>query len=122
MEKPKEPFYVIRKVRFCNTIENTANQNFNFTYQNLVSGTFDSLEDLSDFAELGAVVQFDLFGFESYLQPFTFPNDSQRIDMIQHLMDDKKIDKILASSDIHTKHSLVSQELKIVDIFTWANS
>ena len=36
----------------------------NLTYQNRVSGTFDSLEDLSDFAELGAVVQFDLFGFE----------------------------------------------------------
>ena len=87
-----------------------------------MSGTFDSLEDLSDFAELGAVVQFDLFGFESYLQPFTFPNDAQRIDMIQHLMDDKKIDKILASSDIHTKHSLVSQVFKMVDIFTWANS
>ena len=66
------------------------------------------MEDLSDFAQLGAIVQFDLFGFESYLQPFTFPNDSQRIDMIQYLKDEKKIEKILASSDIHTKHSLVS--------------
>ena len=73
------------------------------------TGTFDSMEELCEFSKLGTIIQFDLFGFESYLEPFTFPNDAQRIDMIKHLIKEEDcMDKILASSDIHTKHGLVS--------------
>lgn len=77
-----------------------------------VLGTLLEDEDLLNFAELGCYNQFDLFGIEtSYYQlnlAFDMPSDSQRIEKVMKLLDDGRINKILISHDIHTKHRLVS--------------
>lgn len=78
-----------------------------------ISGTFESLSVLSDFSKLGSYIQFDLFGteasFDTRKPDWTRPNDSQRMNMILHLIQEEKYaDKILVSQDIHTKHRLVS--------------
>ena len=69
-------------------------------------------EDLLEFAKLGSYCQFDLFGTEcSYYQlnvSTDMLSDAQRIDKMQLLKDDGKLQKILMSHDIHTKHRLVS--------------
>lgn len=71
-------------------------------------------EDLLEFAKLGTYCQFDLFGTEcSYYQlhmPIDMPSDAQRIDRLKVLRDDGKLDKLLMSHDIHTKHRLVRKK------------
>ncbi|XP_076638671.1 phosphotriesterase-related protein [Colletes latitarsis] len=55
--------------------------------------------------------QFDLFGVEcSFYQlspSVDMPSDAQRIDRVRLLRDDKKLDRVLLSHDIHTKHRLM---------------
>ncbi|XP_033221328.1 phosphotriesterase-related protein [Belonocnema kinseyi] len=69
-------------------------------------------EDLLEFSKLGCYCQFDLFGTEcSYYQfsPMTdMPSDAQRLDKIKFLCEDGKLDKVLMSHDIHTKHRLIN--------------
>lgn len=76
-----------------------------------LTGTLMKDEDLLEFAKLGTYCQFDLFGTEcSYYQlhaPIDMPSDAQRIDKLKVLRDDGKLEKILMSHDIHTKHRLV---------------
>jgi predicted metal-dependent phosphotriesterase family hydrolase len=83
-------------------------------YTWLLKGTIVKEEDLLNFAELGSYCQFDLFGIEcSYYQLDTkidMPSDAQRIDKMRILKDDGRLDRILMSHDIHTKHRLVFVE------------
>ena len=55
--------------------------------------------------------QFDLFGTECsfyQLNPLVdMLSDAQRIDRVKCLRDDKKLDRVLLSHDIHTKHRLM---------------
>ena len=71
------------------------------------------MDSLSDFSKIGTYIQFDLFGteasFDTRKPNWTRPNDSQRMNMILHLVKEEKYaEKILVSQDIHTKHRLVS--------------
>ncbi|XP_050351754.1 phosphotriesterase-related protein [Nymphalis io] len=72
--------------------------------------TFQAPEKLLEFSELGTYCQFDLFGTEvSYYQlniDIDMPSDSQRLKMIQILLNDGNQEHILMSHDIHTKHRL----------------
>lgn len=68
---------------------------------------------LLEFAdETKCYCQFDLFGTECsfyQLNPLVdMLSDAQRIDRVKCLRDDKKLDRVLLSHDIHTKHRLVS--------------
>jgi len=66
---------------------------------------------LLEFAKLGVYCQFDLFGTEcSHYQLSTeddMPSDAQRLDSIIRLVQEGRIDRILMSHDIHTKHRLI---------------
>ena len=81
-------------------------------------GTIKDPGLLAEFAnEFGCYSQFDLFGTENSYHQFKpsldFPNDSDRISLIQSLIQEKFEDKILVSHDIHTKHRLVNQPIAI---------
>ncbi|XP_032520598.2 phosphotriesterase-related protein [Danaus plexippus] len=66
---------------------------------------------LLEFAELGSYCQFDLFGTEvSFYQlnvATDMPSDAQRINMIRQIVNEGKVDRVLMSHDIHTKHRLL---------------
>ncbi|XP_046659812.1 phosphotriesterase-related protein [Homalodisca vitripennis] len=74
--------------------------------------TLTSDEQFLEFARLGCFCQQDLFGTECsfyQLNPAQdMLSDAQRVDKIIRLIDDGKLDKILVSHDIHTKHRLVN--------------
>ena len=64
---------------------------------------------LYDFADFNTYLQFDLFGIQNYLPPFDFPSDAQRITLMQALLDELKCpERVMISSDIYSKHGLVS--------------
>ena len=69
-------------------------------------------DKLLDFSEIGCYCQLDLFGTEVswyQLNPSTdMPSDAQRVDRLKLLADRGKLERILVSHDIHTKHRLVS--------------
>lgn len=69
-------------------------------------------EQLLDFSTLGCYCQLDLFGTEVswyQLNPMMdMPSDSERVNRLKMLKDHGKLDRILMSHDIHTKHRLVS--------------
>lgn len=69
-------------------------------------------EKLLEFATIGCYCQMDLFGNEVswyQLNPNAdMPSDAQRVDRLKILADDGKLDRILVSHDIHTKHRLVN--------------
>ncbi|XP_015587730.1 phosphotriesterase-related protein isoform X2 [Cephus cinctus] len=75
--------------------------------------TFITEESLLEFSTSGCFCQYDLFGTEcSYYQlnPSTdMLSDAQRIDRVKLLRDEGKLDRILLSHDIHTKHRLVDR-------------
>lgn len=77
----------------------------------LLEGTLIKKEDLLEFSKIGCYCQFDLFGTEcSYYQltPTTdMLSDAQRLDQMKILCEDGKLEKLLMSHDIHTKHRLV---------------
>lgn len=68
-------------------------------------------EKLLDFSDIGCYCQMDLFGTEVswyQLNPnVDMPSDAQRVERLKMLADNGKIDRILVSHDIHTKHRLV---------------
>lgn len=74
--------------------------------------TLLSDEKLLDFSEIGCYCQMDLFGNEVswyQLNPSAdMPSDAQRVDRLKLLADQGKLERILVSHDIHTKHRLVS--------------
>jgi phosphotriesterase-related protein len=67
--------------------------------------------DLLDFAELGTVLEFDLFGVEtSYYQlsdEFDMPSDAIRINRLKHMVDEGLGERLVISHDIHTKQRLM---------------
>lgn len=73
--------------------------------------TLLSTVDLIDFSDLGSFCEFDLFGNEvSFYQlapEFDMPSDAQRVDRIKVLLEAGKLEQILLSHDIHTRHRLV---------------
>lgn len=78
-----------------------------------ILGTLTVVENLLEFADqFDCYCQFDLFGTEcSYYQlnPIVdMLSDAQRIELIKSLQRDGKLDRVLMSHDIHTKHRLVS--------------
>ncbi|CAD6242147.1 GSCOCG00009422001-RA-CDS [Cotesia congregata] len=68
-------------------------------------------DELLEFAKLGCYTQFDLFGTEcSYYQldeKTDMPSDAQRLDRIGWIKQDRGVEQVLMSHDIHTKHRLV---------------
>lgn len=68
-------------------------------------------EKLMEFSTIGCYCQMDLFGTEVswyQLNPAAdMPSDAQRVDRLKLLKDEGRIDQILMSHDIHTKHRLV---------------
>ena len=74
--------------------------------------TLLSDEKLLEFSEIGCYCQMDLFGTEVswyQLHPSAdMPSDAQRVERLKMLVDEGKLDRILVSHDIHTKHRLVS--------------
>ncbi|XP_066584038.1 phosphotriesterase-related protein [Prorops nasuta] len=75
--------------------------------------TLTNEETLLEFAdEFNCYCQFDLFGTECsfyQLNPTTdMPSDAERLDFAKKLRDEKQLDRILLSHDIHTKHRLIS--------------
>ncbi|XP_017877310.2 phosphotriesterase-related protein-like [Ceratina calcarata] len=74
--------------------------------------TLLSLEELLEFADdAKCYCQFDLFGIECsfyQLNPFVdMISDAQRIDRLKHFQNNQKLDRVLLSHDIHTKHRLI---------------
>lgn len=73
--------------------------------------TLLSDEKLLEFSEIGCYCQMDLFGNEvSWYQlnsTVDMPSDAQRVDRLKLLADHGKLERILVSHDIHTKHRLV---------------
>ncbi|XP_054015243.1 phosphotriesterase-related protein [Hylaeus anthracinus] len=75
--------------------------------------TFFNDQQLLEFAdETKCYCQHDLFGTEcSFYQlsaSVDMPSDAQRIDRVKILRDDNKLDRVLLSHDIHTKHRLIA--------------
>ncbi|XP_076753085.1 phosphotriesterase-related protein [Xylocopa sonorina] len=69
-------------------------------------------EMLLEFADdTACYCQFDLFGIEcSYYQlkpSVDMISDAQRIDRVKYFREDQKLDRVLLSHDIHTKHRLI---------------
>ncbi|CRK87335.1 CLUMA_CG001137, isoform A [Clunio marinus] len=69
-------------------------------------------EKLLEFSDIGCYCQLDLFGTEVswyQLNPQTdMPSDAQRVDRLKLLCDHGKLERILVSHDIHTKHRLTA--------------
>lgn len=69
-------------------------------------------DQLLEFSDLGSYCQYDFFGLEvSHFMmndKVDMPSDAQRIEKILHLIDHGKLDRVVISHDIHTKHRLVS--------------
>lgn len=76
-----------------------------------VDRTLFNMEDILEFASLGTFVQMDLFGTEcSYYQlneTTDMISDAERINKIRALIADGKVEQLLMSHDIHTKHRLI---------------
>lgn len=74
--------------------------------------TILGLEELLEFSDdVKCYCQFDLFGTEcSFYQlnpSIDMMSDAQRIERVKYFRDNKKLDRVLLSHDIHTKHKLI---------------
>ena len=78
---------------------------------NIFEGTILIDNELLEFAKLGCINEFDMFGLEcSWYQPnpaLDIPNDGQRVRAVKLLLDEGYGENILIAQDIHTKHRLV---------------
>lgn len=101
----KAPFEIIR-------IYLEAGGDVNKCVMSHLDRTLLNDEELFEFSKFGCYCQMDLFGTEVswyQLNPNAdMPSDSQRVDRLKMLADEGKVDRILMSHDIHTKHRLVS--------------
>jgi len=82
-----------------------------------VVGTIHDDEELLEFASMGTLLEYDLFGLENGLfqtnvgeKHVFMPNDGERIRRIKLLIDNGYLDKLFLAHDIHTKHRLVGQK------------
>lgn len=80
--------------------------------------TLISDEKLLEFSEIGCYCQMDLFGTEVswyQLNPSAdMPSDAQRVERLKMVADHGKLERILVSHDIHTKHRLVSSLVSLL--------
>ena len=101
---PQAPFEIIR-------VYLEAGGNANKCVMSHLDLAFSNIDDLLEFSNLDCFNQMDLFGMEvSWYQhdpQIDIPSDAQRLERLKVLADEGKIDKILMSQDIHTKHRLV---------------
>ncbi len=70
----------------------------------------EKTETLRTLARLGCYLEFDLFGHEVSCYPLAkrdMPNDTMRMDLIEQVRRLNRLDQILISHDICTKHRLV---------------
>ena len=88
-----------------------------------LKGTFFDKESLLDFAEIGCILEYDLFGIETshyqLKESIDMPSDAQRIQVIKSLVDEGLEDRIVIAHDIHTKHRLVCIILIYISIFIY---
>ena len=79
----------------------------------IVSGKFTDDTDLLEFAGLGCINEFDLFGWEcswvQYVPEYDMPSDGQRVHLLKLLIDEGFGENVVISHDIHLKHQLVWQ-------------
>ena len=71
-----------------------------------VDRTIADLDDLLRLADTGCVIEYDLFGIEGTLYPFSevlLPNDGARLKAIRALIDCGHLDRIVMSQDICTR-------------------
>ena len=73
--------------------------------------TVQDIGGLKELGARGAYLEFDLFGMETSMYPFTWssidlPSDAQRLSMIEQLIEAGFLSQILISHDISTKHRL----------------
>ena len=71
--------------------------------------TISDVGVLMDLAQSGCYLEYDLFGYESSFYPlsdFAMPNDAQRMDFIQLLIDEGYTDRVVIAHDICSKHRL----------------
>ena len=71
-----------------------------------VDRTITDIEDLIRLADTGCVIEYDLFGIEGTLYPFSellLPNDGARLRAIRVLVDRGHLDRIVISQDICTR-------------------
>lgn len=75
-----------------------------------IERTIYSRSALKRLAETGAFLNFDLFGHDSSFYPLAphsyMPNDAQRMDQIQFLIDEGHVDQVLLAHDVCSKHRL----------------
>ncbi|MBT4516203.1 MAG: aryldialkylphosphatase [Chloroflexi bacterium] len=75
-----------------------------------IERTIYSRDALKRVADTGAYLNFDLFGHDSSfypLAPYSYmPNDAQRMDQIEFLIDEGHVDQILLAHDVCSKHRL----------------
>ncbi|XP_015121972.1 phosphotriesterase-related protein [Diachasma alloeum] len=73
--------------------------------------TIKTKEALMEFAKFDCYCQFDLFGIEcSYYQldeSTEMPSDAERLNRIKWIYEERGVEQILMSHDIHTKHRLI---------------
>ena len=75
-----------------------------------IGRTYADVERALTLAESGCYLEYDQFGWESSYFSYgvmDFPNDAQRMDHIQRLIDEGYSDKIVIGQDICGKHHLV---------------
>ena len=74
-------------------------------------GSFHVDSELLEFAELGCINEFDMFGLEcSWYQinpALDMPSDGQRVRALKLLIDEGYGENIVIAHDVHTKHRLV---------------
>ncbi|XP_046396393.1 phosphotriesterase-related protein-like [Ischnura elegans] len=101
---PDAPFEIIR-------MHLEAGGRKDKTVMSHLDSTFTTESELLDFAELGTFCQFDLFGSERSFyvlnSDWEMPSDTERLQMVKHLVGKGLLDRILISHDIHSKHRLV---------------
>lgn len=74
------------------------------------TGTLYTNEEILDFANLGCICEYDLFGLEVshyQLAAVDMPSDAERIRRIRLLLDEGYEDSIVIAHDVHTNHRLV---------------
>jgi phosphotriesterase-related protein len=75
-----------------------------------IGRTFTDVERVIELAKTGCYLEYDQFGWESSYFSYgvmDFPNDAQRMDHIQRLIDAGYGDKVVIGQDICGKHHLV---------------
>ena len=84
-------------------------------YMIIFAGSFNDDNELLEFAKLGCINEFDLFGLEcSWFQQnpvMDMPSDGQRVRTLKLLIDEGYGENIVIAHDVHTKHRLVCPHL-----------